>query len=319
MTNTVRFSLQRGLIVGLATMAIAACSTDGRVDAIYDPSAVTPVGATLRVDLADLDQDSLKEFGKYRDGLASGYQRLSADEYEESDYGDGDAFAAKASSASSASLPPLPYNPDNWMIRKRHMGALQNGHSRLMEALLAGSVFYTGEASAEAQVAFDCWVQEREEDLQAKTQSACEAQFEDAMSRVKIRPTPKPVPTVVYEQPEPVEEVKPETFIVYFPFDSATILPREEETIREAAQFAIDYGTTDVRVGGFTDTMGTSDYNDTLSQRRAQAVVDRLRQLGIPAVLVKSQAYGETNLQRQTGDEVRDQANRRATISVYFN
>ncbi len=316
MTNTVRFSLHRGLIVGLATMAIAACSTDGRVDAIYDPSAATPVGATLQVSLNGRDQASLGQFEMFRGGLATGYSRLSKGEYDESDYGDGDAFAAKAKSARSAGLPPLPYNPSNWMIRDRHMAALQNGHARLTEALLAGSAFYTGTASAEAQVAYDCWLQEVEEDLQSKEAAKCKAQFEDAMSRVKIRPAVK---TIVYEQAAPVEEAKPETFIVYFPFDSATLLPREEETIREAAQFAVDYGTTDVRVGGYTDTMGTAVYNDTLSERRAQVVVDQLRQLGVPAVLVKAQSYGETNLQRQTGDEVREQANRRATISVYFD
>ena len=316
MMNTVRFSLQRGLVVGLATLAIAACSTDSRVDAIYDPSAATPAGATLNVNLTDRDSAALGEFEAYRAELTKGYARLSRGEYDESDYGDGDAFAAKSRSASSTTLPPMPYNPTNWMIRDKHMGDLQNGYVRLTEVLLAGSVFYTGAPSGEAQVAFDCWVQESEEDLQSKEAAACKAQFEDAMSRVKIRP---PVKTIVYEQAEPVEDTKPETFIVYFPFDSSTLLPREEETIREAAQFAVDYGTTDVRVGGYTDTMGTADYNDVLSERRAQVVVDRLRQLGVPAVLVKAQAYGETNLQRQTGNEVREQANRRATISVYFD
>ncbi len=319
MTNTVRFSLRRGLFVGLATLALAACSTDARIDAIYDPSAATPVGATLNVNLNGLSQEALGEFETYRSELTKGYARLSKGEYDESDYGDGDAFAAKSQSASSASLPPMPYNPKNWMIRDKHKGDLENGYARLTEALMAGSVFYTGGPSAEAQIAYDCWVQESEEDLQSREAAACKSQFEEAMSRVKIRPAPAPKQTIVYEQAEPVVEAKPETFIVYFPFDSATLLPREEETIREAAQFAVDYGTTDVRVGGYADTMGTADYNDLLSQRRAQVVVDRLRQLGVPAVLVKSQAYGETNLQRQTGNEVREQANRRATISVYFD
>lgn len=321
MTNNVRFSLRKGLLFGLATLTLAACSPDGRLDAIYDPSATTPITARLDVTLEENDVEAAKEFKKFRDGLSTGYGALAADEYAESDYGDGDAYTSKAAGSLTGALPPLPYDPANWMLTVNDANELVSARERLMEMVLAGSVFYTGAATAEAQVAYDCWVQEAEENFQRKDINTCRARFEDAMLRVKVRPAPAPAEPIVYEQeaPEVVEVTKPETFIVYFPFNQSNILPREDQTIQEAATFAMDYGTTDVRVGGYADRSGSASYNDQLSQRRAEAVVMRLRELGVPAVLVKSTAYGETNLQRQTADGVREQANRRATISVYFD
>jgi OOP family OmpA-OmpF porin len=49
-----------------------------------------------------------------------------------------------------------------------------------------------------------------------------------------------------------------------------------------------------IEVGGHTDTDGDADANMTLSQRRAQAVVDYMVRAGMPADRLKAVGYGQT-------------------------
>ena len=67
-------------------------------------------------------------------------------------------------------------------------------------------------------------------------------------------------------------------------------------------------------VGGHTDTAGPADYNMELSQRRANTVAAELVRSGIPATIVSTEAFGQTDLAVQTADDTPEQANRRATI-----
>ncbi len=67
-------------------------------------------------------------------------------------------------------------------------------------------------------------------------------------------------------------------------------------------------------MNGYTDTAGPPDYNMQLSQRRANTVAAELVKSGIPAHIVTTEAFGETDLAVQTPDNTPDQANRRATI-----
>ena len=69
--------------------------------------------------------------------------------------------------------------------------------------------------------------------------------------------------------------------------DSAGLLDRMIET-------AMRCPTADIEVGGHTDTDGDADTNMTLSQRRAQAVVDYMVKAGVPADRMKAVGYGES-------------------------
>jgi outer membrane protein OmpA-like peptidoglycan-associated protein len=51
-----------------------------------------------------------------------------------------------------------------------------------------------------------------------------------------------------------------------------------------------------------------------LSQRRAQTVAEELIRAGIPARIVATEAFGQTDLAVETADEVPLAANRRAVI-----
>lgn len=61
---------------------------------------------------------------------------------------------------------------------------------------------------------------------------------------------------------------------VLFEFDKADILPKAEETLKQAASLISERGSgqTTVRIEGHTDAKGDDAYNQRLSERRAQSV-----------------------------------------------
>ncbi len=68
---------------------------------------------------------------------------------------------------------------------------------------------------------------------------------------------------------------------------------------------------------GYTDTSGTPDYNQGLSERRAKAVAAQLETDGVPASEIEIHAYGETHLLVATGPGVREPQNRRVEIVLH--
>lgn len=86
---------------------------------------------------------------------------------------------------------------------------------------------------------------------------------------------------------------------VYFDFDSATITPTALPILRTLGQALTDgrlAGGTFI-VGGHTDAKGEADYNQILSQRRAQAVREFLvTNFAIPPANLMAIGYGEEQL-----------------------
>ncbi len=82
---------------------------------------------------------------------------------------------------------------------------------------------------------------------------------------------------------------------VYFDFDKATLSPESGEMLDSLANILKKY--PDVRIeiiGGHADGIGTKKYNQELSERRAQAVVDYLVERGIGADRLEAMGYGES-------------------------
>jgi outer membrane protein OmpA-like peptidoglycan-associated protein len=68
---------------------------------------------------------------------------------------------------------------------------------------------------------------------------------------------------------------------IEFDFDSAEVRASAEPTLAEIAKLLTADPKLSILVVGHTDTAGAFDYNRKLSQRRAEAVVDRLAALGV--------------------------------------
>jgi len=127
-------------------------------------------------------------------------------------------------------------------------------------------------------------------------------------------PAPPPAPAPA---PAPVAAPAPapaRTYLVFFDWDKSTLTPRATTIIAQAASDSKTAATTAISVSGYTDTSGTPDYNQGLSERRAQAVAGQLVTDGVPSSEIEIHAYGETHLLVPTGPGVREPQNRRVEI-----
>lgn len=94
--------------------------------------------------------------------------------------------------------------------------------------------------------------------------------------------------------PLPVAQVASIKLKVNFDFDSSVVKEHHFADISELATFLKRFDDLQVEVEGHTDSVGPENYNQQLSQRRAQAVVDLLvNQHGISANRLEAIGYGE--------------------------
>lgn len=93
----------------------------------------------------------------------------------------------------------------------------------------------------------------------------------------------------------PVVQVASIKLMVNFGFDSTVVQERYFNDLNELAQFLNRFQDLDVDIEGHTDSTGPDDYNQGLSQRRAQAVVDLLvNEYGIARSRLQAKGYGES-------------------------
>ena len=93
---------------------------------------------------------------------------------------------------------------------------------------------------------------------------------------------------------EPAEAVRVE-LDVKFDFDKAQVKPESYGDIKNLADFLTQYPQTTTVVEGHTDAVGSDAYNQSLSERRANAVRDVLvNQYGVGSDRVNAVGYGES-------------------------
>ena len=98
---------------------------------------------------------------------------------------------------------------------------------------------------------------------------------------------------------------------VLFDFDSATLKPGAYPELDRVANVLNKYPKTSILIQGHTDASGPEDYNQELSEKRAQAVKRALIQRGVREVRLYAVGYGES--QPISSDPA---ANRRVTIVI---
>ncbi|GAB3289081.1 OmpA family protein [Parahaliea aestuarii] len=116
--------------------------------------------------------------------------------------------------------------------------------------------------------------------------------------------------------PLPVERVASIKLKVNFDFDSSKVKEQYFNDIGELANFLKRFDDVDVQLEGHTDSVGPDDYNQKLSQRRADAVKDMLvNQYGIAASRIKPVGYGEAQ-PVATNDTKEGRAQNRRTMAT---
>ena len=108
----------------------------------------------------------------------------------------------------------------------------------------------------------------------------------------------------------------PRQFLVFFGFNKSNLTSDAEGVVSNAARTAKETGSASLVIVGHADTVGSDHYNQNLSERRAVAVRTALEAQGIDAGKITASGLGETSLLVQTGDNVKEPQNRRATIDL---
>jgi outer membrane protein OmpA-like peptidoglycan-associated protein len=86
--------------------------------------------------------------------------------------------------------------------------------------------------------------------------------------------------------------------------------------IEQIAAFLAENPERKVQIEGFTDSQGSNEYNQQLSQRRADAVAQAIIQRGVDAPRVRAMGYGEEFPKASNDSAGSRQLNRRVEIIV---
>lgn len=114
-----------------------------------------------------------------------------------------------------------------------------------------------------------------------------------------------------------------EGMVVTFPsgllydFDSSAIRPDAAQNLRVLAQSLEKYSNEDLLIVGHTDSIGSAQYNQQLSLRRADAAAQYLVAQGVNSTRIRTTGKGETEpiATNETADG--RQLNRRIEVAIY--
>ena len=106
---------------------------------------------------------------------------------------------------------------------------------------------------------------------------------------------------------------------ILFGFDRADLSSSATKNLDKLSQILVKYPDTDIEIQGHTDNVGTENYNEGLSERRASAVTNYLKSKGVKSSRLKPIGYGETAPKyANTSEEGRTQ-NRRVEFLITAN
>lgn len=103
---------------------------------------------------------------------------------------------------------------------------------------------------------------------------------------------------------------------VHFDFDKATLKPEAIAVLNQAAALLQKHERVVVEVAGHTDSKGSEEYNQGLSERRANAVKDYLNSKGVRASRLTARGYGESRPVASNDTDEGRAENRRVELIV---
>ena len=101
-----------------------------------------------------------------------------------------------------------------------------------------------------------------------------------------------------------------------FDTDSSTLKTGYLPTLGKIAKVLNQYGKTTVTVIGHTDSVGTHAYNQALSERRAQSVLDYFASQNVNPIRLESYGRGETEPRADNATEAGRALNRRVELWI---
>jgi len=102
---------------------------------------------------------------------------------------------------------------------------------------------------------------------------------------------------------------------VYFDYDRSVIHESDVPVVEAHGRYLVDHPARTVRIEGNCDERGGREYNLALGQRRADAMRERLRLLGVSSDRVETISLGKEKPRNAGHDEAAWAQNRRADIN----
>lgn len=103
---------------------------------------------------------------------------------------------------------------------------------------------------------------------------------------------------------------------IYFDFDKATLKEESFKELDKVVKFLQDNDNISIEIGGHTDNKGSDSYNQTLSQSRAEAVMNYLTENNIDGDRVSAKGYGESQPETTNDTEEGRAINRRVVFTI---
>ncbi|WP_299316065.1 OmpA family protein [uncultured Halomonas sp.] len=103
---------------------------------------------------------------------------------------------------------------------------------------------------------------------------------------------------------------------VTFGFDSSELTSSARNALNDVASILNQYTDTRVNIAGHTDSTGNADYNQRLSERRAESVGNYLAQSGVARNRLYMTGYGQTQPVASNATEEGRAQNRRVEITL---
>ena len=128
-----------------------------------------------------------------------------------------------------------------------------------------------------------------------------------------VAPTPPPPPPVA---PQPTSEKVSFAAEALFDFDKSVVKPDGKAALDDLLQKLQGMNTEVMITVGHTDSVGSDDYNQKLSLRRAEAVKAYLVSKGVDTARVYTEGKGETQPMADNATAEGRAKNRRVTVEV---
>jgi len=103
---------------------------------------------------------------------------------------------------------------------------------------------------------------------------------------------------------------------IKFDFDKAELKPKERELLSRIAGILLTSSDYTVSVNGHTDDVGTEDYNQKLSERRAEVVHGYLLEAGVPGEIMTVTGWGKTKPRVEGTSDAARAKNRRVELGI---
>jgi OmpA-OmpF porin, OOP family len=192
-----------------------------------------------------------------------------------------------------------------------HKAALTDARSTLDTLFLTNIKTTYPKEAAEAQTLYECWIGRASVNAPSDATNRCKQEF---FNRVQwLRDALQNASDTASSG----KKTTADSYLVFFDWDKAALNMTALKNFRQISEeiIALDK-RTGLAINGHTDTSGAAEYNMTLSEKRANTVKELLATYGVPKETMTTFAFGETDLDVPTADNVREPKNRRVEIFI---